>query len=86
MQVGPFETEIEAQNTLKYMETKLFKLLIGINKTTQDAPKRVYSFVPVQDFTESSDIDWNNSVSKQLYEKYDLNSEEQEFVEKLIVK
>lgn len=86
LQVGPFETEIEAQNALKYMETKLFKLLIGINKTTQDAPKRVYNFVPIQDFTESSDIDWNNSVSKQLYEKYDLNSEEQEFVEKLIVK
>ncbi|MEE1134989.1 MAG: Eco57I restriction-modification methylase domain-containing protein, partial [Methanobrevibacter sp.] len=59
LQIGPFESENEAKNALNYMETKLFKLLVGINKTTQDAPKRVYAFVPMQDFTESSDIDWN---------------------------
>jgi len=86
LQVGPFETEIEAQNALKYMETKLLKLLVGVNKTTQDAPKRVYGFVPIQDFTESSNIDWNSSISDQLYEKYDLTSEEQEFIEKIIVR
>ena len=86
LQIGPFESEIEAKNALKYMETKLFKLLVGINKTTQDAPKRVYNFVPIQDFTESSEIDWNSPVSEQLYEKYDLTSEEIEFIEKLIVK
>ncbi len=86
LEIGPFETEIEAQNVLKYMETKLFKLLVGVNKTTQDAPKRVYNFVPMLDFTESSDIDWNNSVSEQLYEKYNLSSDEINFIEKLIVK
>lgn len=86
LEIGPFENEIEAKNALKYMETKLFKLLVGINKTTQNASKRVYIFVPIQDFTESSDIDWNNSVSEQLYEKYNLTQEEQDFIEKLIVK
>ena len=86
LQIGPFETETETKNALKYMETKLFKLLVGINKTTQDAPKRVYGFVPMQDLTERSDIDWNGHVSEQLYEKYDLSPEEQEFIEKLIVK
>ena len=86
LQIGPFETETETKNALKYMETKLFKLLVGINKTTQDAPKRVYGFVPMQDFTKRSDIDWNGPVSEQLYEKYDLSPEEQEFIEKLIVK
>lgn len=86
LQIGPFESENEAKNALNYMETKLFKLLVGINKTTQDAPKRVYAFVPMQDFTESSDIDWNKPVSEQLYEKYHLSSEEIEFIEKLIVK
>jgi len=86
LQIGSFESEIEAQNALKYMETKFFKLLVGTNKTTQDAPKRVYSFVPMQDFTESSDIDWNNSVSEQLYEKYNLSPEEQDFIEKIIVR
>ena len=86
LQVGPFESEIEAQNALKYMETKLFKLLVGINKTTQHATKKVYALVPMQDFTESSDIDWDNSVSEQLYKKYNLSSEEQEFIENLIEK
>lgn len=86
LQVGPFENEIEAQNALKYMETKLFKLLVGINKTTQDAPKRVYNFVPMQDFTDSSDIDWNSSISEQLYKKYNLTNEEQKFIEKIIEK
>lgn len=68
------------------MESKLFKLLVGINKTTQDAPRRVYTFVPIQDFTESSDIDWNGSVSEQLYEKYNLTQDEQDYIEKLIIK
>ena len=86
LQIGPFESEMEAENASKYMKTKLFKLLVGINKTTQDAPKRVYSFVPIQDFTVSSDIDWNSSVSEQLYKKYNISSEEQEYIEKLIVK
>ena len=86
LQVGPFESETEANNALKYMETKLFKLLVGINKTTQHATKKVYNFVPMQDFTEASDINWKKSVSEQLYEKYNLTSEEQEFIENLIVK
>lgn len=86
LQIGPFETEIETKNVLKYMETKLFKLLVGINKTTQDAPKRVYTFVPIQNFTENSDIDWNDSVSKQLYEKYNLTRQEKNFIEKVILK
>ena len=86
LQVGPFESEIESKNALKYMESKLFKLLVGINKTTQDAPRRVYTFVPIQDFTESSDIDWNGSVSEQLYEKYNLTQDEQDYIEKLIIK
>ena len=41
----------------------------------------------MQDFTESSDIDWNRSVKEidaQLYAKYDLSDEEIAFIESMI--
>ena len=40
--------------------------------------------VPLQDFTEKSDIDWSKSISeidKQLYKKYQLSNEEIKFIE-----
>ena len=40
----------------------------------------------MQDFTDSSDIDWNSSISEQLYKKYNLTNEEQKFIEKIIEK
>lgn len=46
-----------------------------------------FQFIPLQDFTERSDINWNKSISnldKQLYIKYDLSTEEIAFIEKLI--
>ena len=38
------------------MEAKLFELLVGIKKSTQDVSRKVYEFVPMQDFTKSSDM------------------------------
>jgi len=58
--------------------------LLGILKVTQDNTKKVWEFVPIQDFTEKSDIDWTKSVSeidKQLYSKYGLSKEEIDFIE-----
>ena len=49
--------------------------------------QNVYQFVPIQDFTPESDIDWTKSIEdidKQLYEKYKLSNEEIEFIEKMI--
>lgn len=46
-----------------------------------------FQFIPLQDFTERSDINWNNNISdidKQLYIKYDLSKEEIAFIEKMI--
>jgi len=45
-----------------------------------------YSFVSLQDFTSSSDIDWSKyiaDIDKQLYVKYNL-SEEIAYIEKAI--
>ena len=44
-------------------------------------------FVPLQDFTGNSDIDWSKpipDIDKQLYKKYNLTKEEIAFIEKII--
>ena len=46
-----------------------------------------FQFVPLQDFTEGSDIDWSKSIEeidKQLYAKYNLTEEEISFIESMI--
>lgn len=46
-----------------------------------------FEYVPTQDFTSNSDIDWSQSVSdidKQLYEKYGLKQEEMDYIESTI--
>ena len=48
--------------------------------------QEVFRFIPLQDFTESSDIDWNKSISEidqQLYAKYHLTTEEIAFIENM---
>ena len=43
--------------------------------------------VPLQDFSDNSDIDWSKSIpeiDKQLYAKYDLNEDEITFIESMI--
>ena len=58
--------------------------MLGILKITQDNTKNKWAFVPLQDFTASSDIDWSRSIheiDKQLYRKYGLDEHEIEFIE-----
>lgn len=55
------------------------RALLGVKKVTQDNPKGVWNMVPIQDFTEKSDIDWSVSIAnidKQFYKKYGLSEEE----------
>ncbi len=84
--IGPFDTMCEANNVIKYLTTKFSRFLIGVRKL-KNMTQETYSFVPLQDFTSSSDIDWSQSISdidKQLYEKYGLSEEEINFIEKMI--
>jgi hypothetical protein len=49
--------------------------------------KDKFAFVPLQDFTSSSDIDWSQSVAdidRLLYKKYGLTEEETAFIERTI--
>lgn len=85
--IGAYETQKEAEATLKYVKTKFARTMLGILKVTQDNSKEVWRFVPLQDFTSKSDIDWSKSVSEideQLYRKYGLTEEEKKFVEGMV--
>ena len=85
--IGSFNTEIEAVNLQKYMTSKFLRFMIGILKVSQNIYQNVYQFVPLQDFTNKSDINWNNSIAdidKQLYKKYSLSEEEIKYIDNKI--
>jgi len=63
------------RNIILYTETKFFHHLVLIMKTTQNAMRKVYSLVPIQDFNEV----WHDD---RLYEKYNLTKQEISFIEK----
>jgi len=82
--IGGFEKKKEAENALKYVKTKFARALLSVLKVTQDLNAEKWKFVPLQDFSESSDINWNTSISdidRQLYSKYKLSEEEINFIE-----
>ena len=61
--------------------------MLGLKKITQDATAKVYQFVPSEDFSEKSEIDWSKSVQDidtALYEKYNLTPEEIKFVNETV--
>lgn len=85
--IGKFTLESEANNTYKYLCTKFTRFLLLQALPTLDIRKERFIFVPMQDFTENSDIDWSKSVAEidaQLYTKYDLSNEEKAFIESMI--
>lgn len=82
--IGAFDSSQDAHNALKYVKSKFLRTMLGILKITQDNLKDKWAKVPMQDFTDKSDIDWSKSVSEidqQLYKKYGLNQQEIDFIE-----
>ena len=84
LSVGRFDTEKDVINVLSYIKTKFSRALFGVLKRTQANTPEKWKCVPLQDFTENSDIDWSKSIpeiDKQLYKKYGLSEEEINFIE-----
>jgi len=76
-----------ATNLCKYLTTKFARFQHSLGKASQDATSKTFRFVPTQNFTDNSDIDWSKStveIDKQLYTKYKLTKEEIEFMESMI--
>lgn len=85
--IGPFETYEEQQNCHKYVNTNYFKTLLFFGRGTMQVSQEVFRFIPMQDFTANSDIDWNKSITEidaQLYAKYRLTADEIAFIESMI--
>ncbi|MFT8337401.1 Eco57I restriction-modification methylase domain-containing protein [Schleiferilactobacillus harbinensis] len=75
---------IEATSYLKYLKTKFYRtlLMLSVSSITLSADK--FKFIPQQDFTAASTINWSRSISdinQQLYVKYGLNEDEIQFIE-----
>lgn len=82
--IGTFDTLYEAESMSKYIKTKFLRTLLGVKKVTQDNPKSVWDMIPLQDFTDHSDITWSAAISdidRQLYAKYGLDDKEIAFIE-----
>ncbi|ATA90827.1 restriction endonuclease [Capnocytophaga canimorsus] len=75
--IGPFRDKTRCENVVSYMKTRFFRFLILLKKNTQHATKRVYEFVPMQDFSKP----WTD---EELYAKYGLTEEEIAYIEKMV--
>jgi hypothetical protein len=78
---------ISSKHLCNYFSTKFVRFMHSLVKASQDATSKTYKFVPLQDFTKKSDIDWSKpipEIDKQLYKKYQLSAEEVAFIESMI--
>ena len=85
--LSAFENETEANNLKSYVQSRFFRFLLSTILLTQNIAKDKFQFIPLQDFTSASDIDWSQSVAdidRQLYAKYGLSEEEVAFIEGMI--
>lgn len=86
--VGSVAVDKQAvDNVQKYLSTKFVRFLLLQTVSSINLTRDNYRFVPVQDFTSSSDIDWSKSLSdieQQLYKKYCLSDDEIVLIESQI--
>lgn len=85
--ITAFENKEDAVRASMYVKTSFFRFLLSLKVITQNISKDCFGFIPLQDFTSDSDIDWSKSVpeiDRQLYAKYGLNEEEVQFIESMI--
>lgn len=85
--IGAFETEAEAQACFQYVKTKFARAMLYVLKVTQHNPRATWKFVPAQDFSSDSDIDWTKTIPEidaQLCDGYGLDLKETAFIEERV--
>lgn len=71
---GHFDTKGQAANFATYLRSRFVRFLVSLRKSTQDAPKHVYAFVPDLALTQ----EWTDT---KLYQRYGLNQDEIAYIE-----
>lgn len=75
--IGPFDSRNQAESVLSYLSCRLTRLLILLHKPSQDTTRKVYTFVPTQE--------WNRQwTDEELYAKYGISDSEIAFIEKVV--
>lgn len=75
--IGPFVSEGAANSALSYLSCRLTRFLIQLHKASQNTTRKVYTFVPSQEWTRQ----WTDA---DLYVRYGLSDQEIAFVEKIV--
>lgn len=75
--LGPIYTENEAANICSYLKLKFVRFLMNIAATGMSITDNTFRYVPMQDFSRTY-------TDEELYQKYNLNSQEIEYIENLI--
>lgn len=76
---GHFDTEQEAAYFATYLRSRFVRFLVSLRKSTQDAPKHVYTFVPDLARTQ----EWTDA---KLYQRYGLTQDEIAYIESQVAK
>ena len=71
---GLFDTKAKAMNYANYLRTRFARFLVSLRKSTQDAPKHVYAFIPDLPLNQ----EWTDA---KLYKRYGLTKDEIAFIE-----
>ena len=72
-----FDSEEEANNYASYIKTRFYRFLVSLRKNTQHSSAKVFSFVP--------DLPMNQEwTDEKLYERYDINSDEQDYIRSMV--
>ncbi len=75
--IGPLDSQSQAESVLSYLSCRLTRLLILLHKPSQDTTRKVYTFVPTQEWTKR----WTDA---DLYAKYGITESEIAFIEKVV--
>ena len=77
LSIGPFDSRDTAESVLSYLSCRLTRLLILLHKSSQHVTRKVYTFVPTQDWSRR----WTD---QDLYKKYGISTDEVAFIESMI--
>ena len=85
--IDSFEHENEAYALVSYMKSRFARFLVAQVAATQQLNKDKFKFVPLQDFSSNTPIDWTKNVGEideQLFAYYGLTEAEQTFIKSTI--